>query len=465
MDGSRPVAAKEAIVSDKKSFFSNHSKSSAAVVSLGIHAFLIVFALSFVAVTIIEKSDPDFKAKEFKRPRMQLKKLQVPVNIKKKKTQKPKLRKRIVVKPKLNRNMADIKMPEISGIKGGMVGGAGASLGGADSLGFSMPEFKIFGIKGKGEKVFLILDSSHEMMYDEMGGIRAYSIIKGELIRIIGELGATTLFNVAVFGSGNTYTLFPSMVPASVANAAKAKAWLEPLNAVVTGMGAKDFGPKTLGPGGNLYETDVKVGEFQKSDRIPGAWYRAAAFAMLHRADTVFLLSNRWGSMGYHPHGNTIDDSEWMKSSAGKKWQECYQKGLKMLDEENKRRAARGDPPKVLQRADWAINKEYFPGIEWPPKPEWRAFATEDFIAAFPKMRAMSKNAGTGRIPMKSGLSRRNKKTKDGFSFNVVQFVKAGETGNKREVEAFKKLTTKCDGDYKTLAGLAAIESHAQSAE
>jgi len=52
---------------------------------------------------------------------MALKKLQVPVNIKKKASKKPKLRKRIVVQPKMNS---------------------------------SMPEIEIFGVKGKGEKYF-----------------------------------------------------------------------------------------------------------------------------------------------------------------------------------------------------------------------------------------------------------------------------------------------------------------------
>ncbi len=36
-------------------FFAKHAKSSAAMVSLAIHAVLIVVALSFVAVTVIQK--------------------------------------------------------------------------------------------------------------------------------------------------------------------------------------------------------------------------------------------------------------------------------------------------------------------------------------------------------------------------------------------------------------------------
>ncbi|VGO19512.1 hypothetical protein [Pontiella sulfatireligans] len=112
-----------------KAFFTAHAKSSAALVSLGIHAVLIVIALSFVAVTVIQKEEKAFEAKPVNRPKMTLKKLQVPVNIKKKTTKKPKLRKRIVVQPKMNASMPDIKMPEISGVKGGLGGGMAGGIG------------------------------------------------------------------------------------------------------------------------------------------------------------------------------------------------------------------------------------------------------------------------------------------------------------------------------------------------
>ena len=149
----------------RKRFFTNHSKSSAMVVSLAVHAILIVVALSFVAVTVHIKDDQKFETKSVKRPKMPLKRLQVPVNMKK--AQAPKLRKRIVVQRKMNQ-MPDIKMPEITGVKGGMGSAAGGGFGVAGGLGFSMPEIDIFGIKGKGEKIFIILDASGDMMVDEI---------------------------------------------------------------------------------------------------------------------------------------------------------------------------------------------------------------------------------------------------------------------------------------------------------
>ncbi len=115
----------------KRRFFTSHSKSSALVVSLAIHAVLIVVALSFVAVKVIVKEDQPFEAKRVKRPKMPPKKIQVPMEVKKRKP-KPRLRKRIVVNTK---TLADIKMPEISGIKGGLGNMGGDGLG---SLGFDL---------------------------------------------------------------------------------------------------------------------------------------------------------------------------------------------------------------------------------------------------------------------------------------------------------------------------------------
>ena len=195
------------------------------MVSLGIHAVLIVVALSFVAVTVITKEEKAFEAKPVNRPKMNLRKLQVPVNVKKKKIQKPKLRKRIVVQPKMNQNMPDIKMPELTGVKGGLGNAAGSGLGGAGVLGFTMPEINVFGIKGKGEKVFIMLDASDEMMYDEMGGIPAYTIIKQELVSILKGLPPTALFNVAVFDKWKTYQIYPKLMPASATNILKVE-WI-----------------------------------------------------------------------------------------------------------------------------------------------------------------------------------------------------------------------------------------------
>ncbi|VGO20443.1 vWA domain-containing protein [Pontiella sulfatireligans] len=457
-------------MTQKKRFFAKHAKSSAALISLGIHAVLILVALSFVAVTVIQRDDQKFEAKPVKRPKMAMKKLQVPVNIKKKRVQKPKLRKRIVVQPKMNQTMPDIKMPEISGVKGGIGSAGGAGLGGAGGVGFSMPEIEIFGVKGKGEKIFLILDSFPEMMHDRMGGIRAYTIIKEELIRIVEELPPTALFNVAAFEWNGVALAFPTMVPASGANASRMKEWIMPLNSVKKGMGADDYGLQTLGKGGVRNNDNMNIGVFADTKKVggkstsrPHKWFNAAMLAHAQQADTIFLLVNTWGNQRVSI-SKTMSREEWNETSAGKKWAEAYKKGLKMLDEENEQRKANDEPPKVLARNEWTIMKEYFDGMQRPPVPEWYYFTPRDFAEAFMLTREKYKPK---EIQTTSGFGskKKSKKPKIDFSFNVIQFVQqGGDAGDYSENDGkFNTLAGLCKGEYKTVSGLEEVESYVTS--
>ncbi|VGO16588.1 hypothetical protein PDESU_05179 [Pontiella desulfatans] len=453
----------------KKRFFANHAKSSAALISLGIHAILIVIAFTFVAVTVITKEEQAFETKHVKRPKMPIKKLQVPVNVKKKKSQKPKLRKRIVVQPKMNQTMPDIKMPEITGVKGGMGSGVGDSLGGGGGVGFSMPEIEIFGIKGKGEKIFLILDTGNHMLIDEMGGIPAYTIIKNELIRIVEELPPTALFNICVFGGGER-TLFPTLVSANSANAAKAKAWLDPLNSAADSAKSGLYGIKTLGSEGSHHKEDLRIGKFaepiKKNGPIYGgkwggdAWYKACMLSMLQQADTVFLLSNDWSHQRV-AISEVPSVEEWIATtSAGKKWDEKVKEGYRLLEEENKRRKAEGQPPKVVSGGRWGIQNEYFPGIQRPPTPEYYYFKPQEFAEAMVMMKDKHR---PDVLQSKSGLGKNPKKGKVDFSFNVVQFVKANGEPSDRAVGNFKKLTSLCRGQYQTVAGMDEIQNYVSS--
>lgn len=440
-------------MSVKKRFFTRHAKSSAALISLGVHAVLVVVALSFVAVTVIQKEEKVFEAKPVNRPKMQLKKLQVPVNIKKNKVKKPKLRKRIVVQPKMNQTMPDIKMPEITGVKGGLGAGAGAGLGGGGGLGFTMPEINVFGIKSKGEKVFIILDSSTEMMFDEMGGIPAYTIIKQELVNIIGGLPPTALFNVIVYDRSRTFMLFPKMVAASSVNVNKIDEWLKPLNSITPGMGADEYGVSTLGKGGSQNTEDFLTGKFERQE----LWYRPAMLAMKLQADAVFVLTYWWGHQRIEMGNNKRD--QWYKTTPGKKWRECHEKAKQLLVEDNKKRAARGAPPRAIDRGNaWQMNRAYFPDIQFPPEPDFFYHKPQEFAQAMIEVREQNKPRDA---LAKTGLKRKSNKVD--FSFNVVRFAKKDAEWNEwydgRTEDNFKKLTGMLKGNFKTIAGMEAIQS------
>ncbi|MCF7817715.1 MAG: hypothetical protein K9M54_07520 [Kiritimatiellales bacterium] len=429
----------------KKLFFSRHAKSSAMVVSLAIHALLIVVALSFVAVTVIKKEDQRFEAKQINRPKMAMKKLQVPVKMKPKRP-KPKLRKRITVKTRTDRNTPDIKMPDISGIKGGMGSVGDGGIGGAAGIGFTMPEINIFGVKGRGEKIFIILDSTPFMMLDEIGGIPAYTIIKEELVKILGRLSPTVLFNIAVYDRGHSFVLFPQMVSATSANVAKVDAWLKPLNAVRTKMGDKDYGVKTLGSGSQQITENFAMDPLQNVRQ----WNQPACLAMKERADAVFLLTEGWGEL-FH---NVAERKPWSPEKL-QRWQEIRDRAQRKLDEENADRRSKGQPPRVIP-GPYALVEAYFPGTENPPQPERHWYTPREVVDVLEGTRKKWRPKN----PLTSGL---DKKKNDPFSINVIHFVRADTGANANDEARLRQLTSLCGGDYRTIAGMDAIKSSVSS--
>ena len=433
----------------KKRFFTQHAKSSAMVVSLVVHLILLVVAASFVAVSVVMKNENQFEAPHVNRPKMPVKRLQVPVKMQKKRP-KPKLRKQITVKSRMNQKMPDIKMPEIVGIKGGLGATAGSSISSVAGVGFSMPEIDVFGVKSKGEKVFLILDSREYIMYDEVGGLAGYTLIKKELTRIIDSLPPTTLFNIAVFDTGGAKVLFKSMVPANQANVEKIAKWLAPLNAVSKHMTTDQYGLKTLGKGGYKITEDFRHGKIEKNR----AWYPAACEAMKEQADSVFLLASIFG---YQVNwGKRVP----LSKSAQRKYDECFKKAQKLLDEDNKKRLAKGEPPRVINRnSKWEMNKAYFPDIEFPHSEGDYWYTSKDFKEAFYVVR---KKYASKTGSLSAGLGK--KKKNDKFSFNIVQFVPDGDAGEfqyryDRSIPKFQDLAHRLHGQYRTIKGMKGIKS------
>ena len=435
---------------EKKRFFTKHAKSSAMLVSLALHAVIVVVAITVVVAKVLIPEDPDFQAKNVKRPRMPPKRIQVPVEVKNKKP-KPRLRKRLVVKT-LNHKVPEITLPEISGVKGGLAGmGNGDGIG---SLGFAMPKFNIFGTKGQGEKIFIILDASGYMMVDKMGGIPAYTIIKSELVRILEELNPTILFNIAIYEGNTSYSLFPSLVPAKASNVAKVGEWLKPLNAVTTGMGDSDYGTKTKGAGGVRVDNKNVVDPLKSS---PGDWARPALQSMDQGADVVFLLSCRGGTLRYMVASND-KERKWSETDQ-KRYQEDIAKATELFKKENERRRAKGQPPRVITRGSRGLVMAYIKGARLPPGGghEWHNYSPDEIVEAFSNLQARSKS----NLPARSGIGK--KKKKDRFSFNVIHFVP--EDAASGTDAKFSKMASLTRGEYSRVKGLAAIQSYVSAPE
>jgi hypothetical protein len=295
----------------KNRYFASHSKSSAMVVSLAIHAVLIVVAISFVAVKVIVKEEPAFEAKRVKRPKMPPKKIQVPVDVKKK--PKPRLRKRIV---STANTFADIKMPEITGVKGGL-GNMGGTGGG--SLGFTMPEIDFFGVKSKGGNVVFIVHfgpaTSGATPYERM---TSYTIRK-RLEEMIEELPGDTLFNVTAYWVKQCTPFSDKLLLATPENKQQLLDWMEPVNPVKgqTKTYGEGFNPafnkrlarlkwpnrlvKKVPPFGPKWYYSYKVPKEINDKYLPGSkqgfvhWSRALTWALqTQNPGTIFILTTNY---------------------------------------------------------------------------------------------------------------------------------------------------------------------------
>ncbi|WP_136060486.1 hypothetical protein [Pontiella sulfatireligans] len=225
------------------------------------------------------------------------------------------------------------------------------------------------------------------------------------------------------------------------------------------------YGIKTLGAGGANHSEDMRIGKFaepiKKGGNIYGnhykqgeKWFRSTMIAMQQQADTIFLLTNDWRYQRV-ALSKTMDSEDWIKNtSAGRKWAENLVKAKKLYAEENKKRIAAGQPPKVLT-GRWSLVHTYFPNTPGMPGPEWHYFEPKDFVEAFLLTRGKHEPSS---IQLQSGLKK--KKGKVDFSFNVIQFVKSNGQPSGRSSENFGKLTSLCKGDYQTIAGLEEIQDY-----
>ncbi|MDF7808172.1 hypothetical protein P4E94_12035 [Pontiellaceae bacterium B12219] len=440
----------------KKRFFSKHTKSSAAVVTLILHAIFIIAGLSLVVMNTIITERPAFVHRAAVRQNIPLRNIRPPSSVRNLKPAKPNFV-RVPVNVRVEQKVTDIKLPELQSVKSELGGSAGTGGGALSTIAFSMPELELFNIKGRGEKVFLILDAGEQMLVDEMGGIPAYTIIKQEMVRMLRELPPTAVFNVCVFGNGKTITLFPALVSATTANTRQAEAWLEPLNGAEESASTGRYGIQTLEKGGIQQREDMRVGPFAEEPESDGGgyrqdrWFVPAMVAMQQRADAIFLLTNTWGRQRRVSEKRSAVQKAWFSSSEGKRWLQHIENAKKLLAEENRRRKTAGQPPKVVANGSWGLMNEYYPGTPRPPSAAYYHFTPQEFQEAFEIQRAEKEE----------NLRERLKGRGDRFSFNVIQFVPV--SGETKIDGRFKKLTRLCRGGYETVAGLEMIQNDLES--
>ncbi|VGO13789.1 hypothetical protein PDESU_02346 [Pontiella desulfatans] len=208
-----------------KRFFAKHAKSSALLLTLSIHAALLIVATGFVAFKILVEPPVEFRPAQFDRKRPN-----VPLKLKPPKTRTPKAPKPRLQEPKRITAIkpTNVILPRMAMIGVPMLGNTDGANEGL-SIGFDT-EFNFFDSQAKGEKVCFIVHFGPATI-----GKTPYSRMTGYTIRkrledIVGQLPDYALFNVACYWAGDTCAMAPQMMLANPANKEKVLDWMEPVN-------------------------------------------------------------------------------------------------------------------------------------------------------------------------------------------------------------------------------------------
>jgi hypothetical protein len=309
----------------KRRFLTQHAKSSAMLISLGIHAVLVLMALTFVAFNVIIRDDPGFEVKEFKRPKMPPRKIQVPVKMEKRRTRIPQLRENIVSTPQ--RPSMDIQMPAISGMISGF-GALNMSGGLGGDMAITIPVINFFNIRKKSEKVvFVVLAGPASTTgadgYQSPKSRMCFHTLRARLNDMVAGLPEYALFNATFFMAQITTPFSTNMLLATEENKALLSSWASTVNPLEL--------EETYGPG-NHYEgfwdhfaaLDWEKGDRWEGDDIPPVYpkwvyhynpgphiqkhytpgsqpaqefmhvNRAICFALEQRPDTIFILTTNY---------------------------------------------------------------------------------------------------------------------------------------------------------------------------
>ena len=258
--------------------------------SLMFHVVLLVIAAVFVISHIFYNRESTFVGQPPPMKSYEPRKLEFKVKVSKQQrsSSRPSLAPRMV-STKVNANVAlpEIKMdakaiktsfqPRFKAFGGTGLGnglGGGYGLGG---FGAGVAAFDFFGIKGRGDKIAILVDVSVSMVEEEKGGPKGFQRVRDRIGKVIDALSENALFNVVVFADAAS-AFQTNMIPATDDYKTKAKLFLRGFNT------EGNWGLTT----GNLTPSDIGVPAEGGTTRLDLAL--TAAFD--EGADTILMITD-----------------------------------------------------------------------------------------------------------------------------------------------------------------------------
>lgn len=258
--------------------------------SIVFHGSLLLIAAVFVISNIFYNKESTFVGQPPPMKSYEPRKLEFKVKVSKQQrsSSRPSMAPRLVS----TRTTANITMPEIKmdakAVKtsfqpkfkafGGTGLGSGLGTGyGLSGFGNGVSAFDFFGIRGRGDRIVILVDVSVSMVEDEKGGPRGYTRVKNRINEVIDALSEGAMFNLVVFADAAS-AFETNTVVATADNKNRAKTFLRGFNT------EGNFGLTS----GNLKIADIGVPAAGGSTRLDIAL--TAAFEQ--GADTILIISD-----------------------------------------------------------------------------------------------------------------------------------------------------------------------------
>ncbi|MFA7257777.1 MAG: hypothetical protein WC047_09415, partial [Kiritimatiellales bacterium] len=263
--------------------------AQAALTSFGIHALLIIFAVSIVAVHYVQKQNAELIAHTESHPKLERQKLQAPERVEQ--LQKRALTSKLVSK-KVSFANPEFVLPDTGKISS--LRTQKTSLPGIDAgrilknlsrtPGIGPSRINFFGIRAEGEKVCFVIDASAVMLDPSTGGQETYEYIKSELGKIVSGMKPAMLFNLIFYDQQHVFMFHPNLVSATKTTAGALGEWVKAVNA--------DPEQPGLSADQNNY-TPPMVYETALGTDAQG-WLLAIQSAMEQQPDVILTLGSGW---------------------------------------------------------------------------------------------------------------------------------------------------------------------------
>ncbi|MCF7848774.1 MAG: hypothetical protein K9M45_07995 [Kiritimatiellales bacterium] len=385
----------------------NIANSKAILFSIGIHVLILLIAGNIVAIRLYKKYREGVKFESTERPKLELRKLDMQVNIQKplmERMNRPKMKhtSRITARGKqeFNLPMAETYSRQLAPptFKGDFVNDA--SLGSLMELTskfreitFGVSEVEFFGIKDKGEKIVYVVDASKTMLHDRRGGATSYQILKDSFRDMISTMKSATLFNVILYDGDRVATFSPKLTAATAGNKDKVLEWFAPINTISNNFSVIGIPEEMVN-----YKQTVKYDRPIKDEDVVG-WLKGLQAAIELKPEAIFLLGAEWGNqttakmeISYFmnkekfPEYQAFWASTYLEDDDKEELAEYLDEfamirkiALQMMELENNARLEQGLPPKIAH--DWddiLIENE----IEIPEPPRSSDYEIADIIPA-----------------------------------------------------------------------------------